>query len=144
MSEEGDILYRVNDRDEIVYVSESWDQFATANSGERVISAAVLNRPLWNFVTDTTTRALYRDVLKRIRDGRIIRFSFRCDSPAHCRRLEMIVARGEGDTVDFKTRTLAVEERLPQALLDPNAARTDELLRVCSWCNKVFVNGAWN
>ncbi len=82
MADSTGIIYRVNDQDEIVFVNEEWDQFAAANAGEAVTASQVLQRRLWDFISDSTTRELYRQVLRRIRDGRSLRFTFRCDSPS--------------------------------------------------------------
>jgi hypothetical protein len=138
-----DIIYRVNAQDEIVFVNEQWDRFAAANAGESVTSSQVLQRPLWDFIIDSTTRELYRQVLQRIRDGRSLRFTFRCDSPMCRRLLEMDVHRGEDGTVEFHTRTISEESRQPPGLPESSAARPGELLRVCGWCKKVFVGGTW-
>ncbi len=143
MADSRDIIYRVNDQDEIVFVNEQWNRFAAANDGEAVTSSQVLQRPLWDFIIDSTTRGLYRQVLKRIRDGRSLRFTFRCDSPMCRRLLEMDVRRGEDGTVEFRTRTISEESRQPPCLPESRAAGPGELLRVCGWCKKVFVDGTW-
>lgn len=143
MADRRDIIYRVNDQDEIVFVNEEWDRFAADNAGEAVTSSQVLHHPLWDFIIDSTTRELYRQVLKRIRDGRSLRFTFRCDSPSCRRLLEMEVGRGEDNSVEFRTRTLSEESRQPLALPESSAAGSNELLRVCGWCKKVFVGGSW-
>ena len=137
------IVYRVNDQDEIVYVNDEWDRFAEANEGEGVASSRVLHRPLWDFIGDSTTRVLYRQVLKQIREGRIIRFALRCDAPTCRRLLEMDITRGENGTVEFRTSTLSEWHRPAPIWPSPNAVSSDELLRVCGWCNKVKVDGAW-
>lgn len=81
MADHVNIIYRVNDQDDLVFVSREWDRFAADNSGDLVTSQRVLNRPLWDFITDENTRELYRQVLKRVREGSLVRFTFRCDSP---------------------------------------------------------------
>lgn len=143
MTDRRDLIYRVNDRDEIVFVNEEWDRFASANAGEAVTSSQVLHHPLWDFIVDSTTCELYRQALKRIRDGRSIRFTFRCDSPSCRRLLEMEVGRGENHSVEFRTRTLSEESRPPLVFPESDAAGSHELLRVCGWCKKVFVGGTW-
>lgn len=138
-----EIHYRLNDRDEIVFVNEAWDAFASTNAGEHLTATHVLGRPLWEFITDSTTQLLYRDILTRVRGGRPVRFALRCDSP-DCRRLmEMHVACGPGGLTEFRVRTGAEEERSPQPLLDPHRAHSEEFLRVCGWCKKVDVGGRW-
>ena len=143
MTDWADIIYRVNDQDEIVFVNQEWDRFAAANAGEAVMSSRVLRRPLWDFIVDSTTQELYGQILKRVRGGRSLRFTFRCDSPRSRRLLAMEVGRAQDGTVAFCTRTLSEEPRQPPALLAPSAARSNELLRVCAWCEKVSVGGSW-
>jgi hypothetical protein len=138
-----EIHYRVNDRDEIVFVNQAWDRFALANSGEHVTTPQVLGRPLWGFITDPTTRALYRDILARVRRGRSVRFVLRCDSPECRRLLEMEVSRGPDEVTDFRVHTLSQEAREPQPLLDSDRPHSEELLRVCGWCRRVDAGGRW-
>ncbi len=138
-----DIHYRVNDRDEIVFVNQAWDTFASANAGEHLTSPHVLGRPLWGFITDRTTRALYQDILARVRSGSSVRFVLRCDSPECRRLLEMEVWRGLDDVTDFRVRPLSQEAREPQPLLDSDRPHSEALLRVCGWCKKVDVGGRW-
>ena len=143
LSHDNEIHYRLNDRDEIVFVNEAWDAFASTNSGAHLIATQVLGRPLWGFITDRTTRLLYRDVLARVRSGYPVRFIFRCDSPGCRRLLEMDVSSGPGDLAEFRVRTITVEERQLQPLLDPDRPHSEQLLRVCGWCKKVDVGGRW-
>lgn len=137
------VLYRLNDRDEIVFVNAAWTRFAAENGGDRVAASGVIGRSLWEFVADPTTRHLYREVLARVRAGRAMRFTFRCDSPA-CRRLmEMEVARVPGGETEFRARTLSEETRPAQPLLETGGHRSGELVRMCSWCQRVEVRGVW-
>jgi hypothetical protein len=139
----GELLYRLNDRDEIVFVNESWSEFAKANGGEGLIALRVLGQQLWSFITDATTRQLYYDVLKRVRAGRQIQFQFRCDSPSRRRLLEMTVLQAAGGVIEFHTRMIREEHREYQALLEPDRAHSDEFLPVCAWCKKVDIGGTW-
>ena len=44
--------------------------------------------------------------------------------------------------VEFNVRTLSIEKRPPQALLDP-AVRSGPLLRICGWCKKIPIGVRW-
>ena len=142
-SSDDEIHYRLNDRDEIVFVNEAWNAFASANSGEHLTAPHVLGRPLWEFIVDRTTRALYKDILARVRSGRSVRFRLRCDSPEYRRLLEMEVSHGLDDVTDFRVRTLSQNARERQPLLDTDRPHSEELLRVCGWCRKVHAGGRW-
>ncbi len=138
-----EIRYTLNDSDEIVAVNDDWDAFATANGAPHLAAGQVLGRSLWEFVTDDTTRLLYRDVLARVRRDRAIRFTFRCDAPDCRRQLEMEVSGAPDGGTTFRVRTLAEETRPPQPLLDPAHPRSAQLLRACGWCKKVDLDGRW-
>lgn len=138
-----DICYRLNGRDEIVFVNDAWNVFASANAGEHLTEARVLGQSLWRFVTDGPTRVLYSTVLARVRDGRSAKFVFRCDSPDCRRLLEMEVAAAPGGLAEFRVRTISEEVRPPQPLLDADRPHTEELLRMCGWCKKVDLGDRW-
>jgi hypothetical protein len=138
-----EIRYRLNDQDEIVFVNEAWDAFASANSGEHLTATHVLGRRLWEFIADVTTRLLYRDILARVRGDRPVRFVFRCDSPDCRRLLETEISRGQDGLAEFRVWALSEDKRQPQPLLDPDRPRSEEILQVCGWCKKVDVCGRW-
>jgi hypothetical protein len=138
-----DVVYLVDGEDRIVFVNDAWDRFALANAGESITSSHVLQSLLWDYMTDSTTRELYRQVMKRTRKGGAVRFSFRCDSPSCRRLLAMQVSRGEGGTLEFRTRTLREEDRQLAPLPAAKAARSGEWVRVCSWCKRLFVGESW-
>lgn len=143
MSQAGEICYRLNDEDQIVFVNDAWDRFATANEGGHLAGGQVLRRYLWDFITDSTTQQLYRDVLKRVRSGRPVQFHFRCDSPAYRRLMAMKILPGRDRAVEFQTRTLSESDRPPQPLLDVHQNCGDRLLKMCSWCKKVDIGDSW-
>jgi hypothetical protein len=58
-----EVVYQLNERDEITYVNEGWCSFARANNAADLSPENVLHRPLWGYVSDLTTLQLYRDLL---------------------------------------------------------------------------------
>jgi hypothetical protein len=138
-----EMLYRLNERDEIIFVNEAWSDFAKANGGEGLVAPRVLGRSLWGFVTDATTRQIYFDVLKRVRAGHQVQFRFRCDTPLLRRLLEMDVCQASAGVTDFRTRVIWVEQREYQVLLEPDRASSDAFLHMCAWCKKVDIGGKW-
>jgi hypothetical protein len=138
-----EVVYRLNDRDEITYVNEGWCSFARANQAVGLDPEHVLHRPLWGFVADSSTRQLYRDLLASVRTGRTVRFEFRCDMPGCRRLLEMEVCPAGPGAVEFRTRVLWEQPRVPVSLLAEGSARSEDLLRVCSWCKRVDIGGEW-
>jgi len=141
MDRDFNIVYRLNGEDEIVYVNAEWAKFALSNDASDLLPERVLNRPLWDFVSDETTVHLYRQLLQLARAGQPARFNFRCDSP-ECRRLmEMTVSGLIGGEVQFETRVLREDERTRQGLLDRYSPRASKMLRICGWCKRMNLDG---
>lgn len=138
-----EVCYRLNARDEIVFVNEGWDVFALDNNSKHLTAEHVLGRPLWEFITEHTTQLLYQAILERVRSGRPVHFVFRCDAPDRRRLLKMEVSLVPDGLTQYRVVTLQAEERKPQPLLDPYRAHTEDLLRMCSWCKKVDAAGRW-
>lgn len=143
VSDNYNILYHIDDQDQIVLVSETWDAFALANEGHNILSSHVFRRSIWDFISDPATEQIYRQVLKTIRSGRSLRFNFRCDSPARRRLLEMNIVSGQRSTVIFNTRTLSEEMRHPPAILGPRKPSSDKFVRMCGWCKKIDMGNQW-
>lgn len=143
MAVRDDVIYRVNDQDEIVFVNAAWDQFAASNGGENLLAPQILHRSLWDFIQDLTTSDLYRRILHRARTVGPVRFTLRCDSPSSRRLLAMHVLGGGDGAVEFRTTTLREEPRAAVSLM--TAARSDPaaILCMCGWCQKVQVGSSW-
>jgi hypothetical protein len=137
MSAESGVRYRINEQDEIIFVDEAWNDFATANDGPELVRPRVLGRILWDFVGDGTTLLLYQQIVANVRQGGHALFTLRCDCPSYRRLLEMTVNAHSKGVVEFATRVLQVEPQSPVALLRRQTPRTNELLRTCSWCNRL-------
>jgi hypothetical protein len=137
------IVYWVDRHDNLSYVNEAWDHFATQNDAPDISGEAVTGRSLWDFVSDTTTRQLYRDLMVRARAGNTLRFTFRCDGPRRRRRMEMTMAAARENAVEFRSRVLADAARGEVALLERGAPRDDELITLCSWCKRARSETAW-
>lgn len=143
MSAPQPVVYRIDAKDRLEYVNDAWDAFARANEGESLVGERVRMTSLWDYLSDGPTRQVYGDLLSRVRSGKRARFQFRCDSPAMRRLLSMqMITLGFG-AVEFSVTALKLEPRAPQALLDPRAPRGDRLIRICAWCKKAHVEGAW-
>lgn len=139
------IEYRIDAHDRITFVNASWDQFADANHGNGARASDVLGRSLWDFISDLNTREIYRQALARIRAGKDLQFSFRCDAPECARLLEMTLSRADtAGGVAFFTRELSQTPReISWTSQGDGAVAAEELLRVCGWCNRVDAHGEW-
>jgi len=144
MSYEAGVRYQINDRDEITFVDKAWVRFAQANDGAELVGHGVLGRVLWEFIDDGVTRQLYQQIVGRVRQGHQAVFKLRCDSPSCKRHLEMTIHATGADIIEFATQTLQLEDRPPMAFLGRGTPRSTELLRACSWCNRIDVGSdAW-
>ena len=135
------VIYRIDALDRIVFVNEGWEQFARANDSSDFTAAKVLNRSLWDFINDRTTRYLYGEILRQVRSNKSMAFNFRCDSPQCRHYLEMTVT-AHADDVQFETRTLKIEPRDFQPILAHDASHSDELVVSCGWCKKIRTGDA--
>lgn len=144
MSKDTHIIYRVNSKDEFIFFNKEWARFAIANDGAELLPEKILNRTLWEFITGDITAGLYKEIIRRVRMGHVAHFNFRCDSPGFRRFMEMTITLQNGDEVQFETILINEEEREPQELLYKDAPRTNDLIRMCGWCNKFGVDeGVW-
>jgi hypothetical protein len=137
------VVYRLNRKDEIEFVSRSWDEFASENSGHHLFADAVIGSSIWNFISDRSTKQIYRDVFSRVRAGKEVKFWIRCDSPEKKRLLEMQLAPANDEVVAFEVITISEQIRQRQPLLDPRIPRSGEVLRTCGWCRRVDADGHW-
>ena len=53
--------------------------------------------------------------------------------------MEMKLSLLAGDSIEFLSKIMKLEFRDPVALLDTVAGRSEESLKICSWCKKIFV-----
>ncbi len=136
------IRYWIDDLYVIVRVNDAWDAFACSNDAPELTRHRVVGRGLWDFIADHTTRLLYDRMIVQAKHGRDVRFGFRCDAPEWRRDLEMIVAQDEG-LVRFETHLVRETMRDPQFVRPRDPSRPDELLRACSWCNRIEHEGEW-
>lgn len=140
-----DVVYEIDDNDIIAKVNEAWSTFAIENSGTLLLPPGIIGRSLWDFICDPTTRIVYSQLFSRVRSGAgASTFDFRCDSPVLKRFLQMEVAASGKGTLTFTVRTLRLEPRQSALILDPGAARSTDLVLVCSWCKRVSDGeGSW-
>ncbi len=141
MNDNPNILYRINERDEIVFVNDEWTRFACENDAPELAAREFLNRSLWDFITDDTVREIYRKLIEKARANQIINFDFRCDAPDWRRLIEMTVGLCEDGNVQFETRVVRCEKRIRQNIFEKDFPRGESILNVCSWCNKIDTGG---
>lgn len=136
------VEYEIDHHDFIVATDAGWDLFAKANHAAHLVAPAALGRSLWDFLGGGTTPALYRDILRRVRDGRTVVLPFRCDSEHNRRDMRMTIAPLAQGRIRFRSETID-EAPAPSPLWDTSLLRSSERLMVCSWCKLVNVDSVW-
>lgn len=136
------LTYRIDSAGHIVSIEGPWDAFAEENDAPALAARVVLGRPLFDFIAGVDVRHIYDLLIRRVRSGRTIEVPFRCDAPAARRWLRLSMAPA-GDLIEFRSSTLDVRSRPPQALLASARRRSAELLLICSWCKQVELREGW-
>lgn len=127
----------------LIAVDDAWSAFAIGNGTPELLPPAPLGRSVLGAISDPTTAQVYRDLYQRVRStGRPVTFPIRCDSPRLRRYLDIsITPRPAG----FRMRSTVrrTEPNPGGAVLQGGSPHTGPMLRVCSWCKKVDMDGVW-
>jgi hypothetical protein len=136
------LVYRIDDENVITYVSENWQSFARDNAWAGDCSPEnVVGHLLWDFIQGMETRHLYKSVLQRVRGGKHVGpIPFRCDSPEERRFLELFLTLLPEGQVEITSTLVQIELRDSVKLLDREAPRSSEFVRICSMCKKIAVS----
>jgi hypothetical protein len=138
-----EVWYAIDETDRLVAASEAYYDFAGQN--EFPGAHLCVGRPLWDCVSDSTTRLVQKSLVRRVRrSGRTLTLPFRCDGPGVRRELTLAIGRRrETSWIQFSAATVSEEQRPPQALLDLGQARGDQTITMCSWCDRFMVERLW-
>ena len=134
------LTYTIDAEDRIVNMSANWNIFAEENqASDSCLSAGVLNRQIWEFITDLETRHLYQVINANVRAGRKpVTIPFRCDAPDKRRYLEMKIVSVKQKHIEYQNTIIREEPREPVVLLMAGTARPEGLLKMCSICKTVL------
>ncbi len=131
-------VHRVDASEIITHVNDAWEAFARENRADHLASEHVVGTSLWRHIGDLETKELYRAILARVRSKRLVlALPYRCDAPDRRRFMELRISPTGSDEVEFASRIVREEQRNPVRLLESDAERSDEFVRMCSWCKKV-------
>lgn len=141
--ESQDILYYLNERDEVVTVNSAWNRFARENGSPGALAHNVQWRPLWEFINDGTTALLCRRLIGRAREGGTVDFCFRCDAPEMIRLARMRMRSQRGGLIEICVRILGTISRRPLPILQAPHLSAGHA-QWCSWCQRIEVApGEW-
>jgi hypothetical protein len=138
-----DIVYSVDSGGRIERVSNSWNAFAADNDAPELIDAAVIGRPLVDFIAGSETKHVFDLLSHRVRAGHVVTLPFRCDAPGRRRRMRLTMTGVSDGGIEFRSTPLEEVERPAQPLLDRGRSHGEEWLKVCSWCKRVKVVEQW-
>lgn len=137
------VSYTIDHDDRIISVNTQWNEFAIANDAPELNFPGIINRPIWDFITDFDTTSFYREMISKVRRKAALDFNFRCDSPSQRRLMRMTMIPRENDRIEFISEILESESRAVQNLIARHHPHHSESLVVmCSWCKKVKISDA--
>ncbi len=140
-----EFIHTIDNKGRICFVNHAWINFAAEN-GWSVSTEEIIGSNLMANIVDPETRHIYNLLINRAREeGQNARFDYRCDSPDCHRLMEMrIYHNQDSDEVEFRSRIISSVKREPIALIDPtHKHRSDEILKMCSWCKSVWDENTW-
>ncbi len=138
------LSYVLDTEDHVVEIQGPWDEFAAANGCPELTRAAVLGRPLVDFVSGGDAREVVSLLLARARTAGPFEVSFRCDAPTRRRFMRLELRPLAQGRVRSTSHVVREEERPAQPLLDRTLPRTGSVLMICSWCKQVQVKDGWS
>lgn len=139
------IVYVLDQEDQIISVSGTWDEFASENDGKDVYASEVCGKLIWDFVGGETTRMWLTTVFQiaRLRDSTIERL-YRCDSPELKRHMLMRIVPDSGGQLRIEHEMLSAEERTHPVFIQYAAEKTVATIRFrCSICGRVKDSDHW-
>ena len=132
--------YGVDESDVIDFVDRWWLAYATENGAVGLEEASVVGRPIWEFIVDESTIALYREIHQRVRStGRAIDVPFRCDSPRLRRYMQLTISRQDNGKLLYESMVIKTVPRHRLAVLDPMTKRSTSFLTMCSFCKRSLI-----
>ena len=134
--------YRIDKGDIILSVSQNWELFARDNGWDNEpCPENVVGHLLWDFIHDSETRHLYKEMFRKVRAGKLIGpIPFRCDSPQERRFLKLVLSPLPDGQIEITSAITRIERREPIKLLDKDIPRSNDLIRICSMCKKISTN----
>jgi hypothetical protein len=133
------ICYAIDCHDRIIATNAAWSAYAQANASETLLAADVVGRSLWDLIPDLDMRHIYQLLRARVCHEQAIRLNLRCDTPNTRRWLTLTLTAAPDDGIAYVSTITHEQPRAYVALWDATVPRHQELLRVCSWCDKVHV-----
>ncbi|MBE7471505.1 MAG: hypothetical protein DPW09_30645 [Anaerolineae bacterium] len=137
-------MHTVDAYDVLTDVNDHWLRFAQENDASHLTRQVVVGRPLWDFIAGREAPHLYKLLMRQVRQSQCrLVFTYRCDSPNFRRYMQMEIVPLTHQGLEFRNYLLRTESRDQVRLLDSAIGRNQELLMMCSWCNRVHYDSTW-
>ena len=141
--ETNDIIYYLNEADEVVTVNSAWNRFARENGAHAALGPRVQWRPLWAFIADDVTALLCRRLIRSARDGRTIDFCMRCDGPGVVRLARTRMRRQHMGLLEICVRIIGEVQRRAIPIVTARGC-IEGGTHWCSWCQRIEIEpGIW-
>jgi len=139
------ITYRLDHRDTIVEVSQTWNHFALSNNAtEKTLAKAVIGCTVFSFILGDPTRMYFQALLQQARIlGRSLARNYRCDSPELKRYMEMRLTPEPEGIVRLDHTIQRVEPLKPSLSFQPASRVTSETIGRCSVCARLTTGLRW-
>lgn len=138
-------IYRIDAENSVVDVNDEWLEFARENNSSDLTRSSIQGKNLLQFISDPETAGIFSELIQIAREkDRVITVQFHCDSPALVRYMEMTITPLPAGHIEFRNRMIKCEERPPVNLIDVTIPRSNNILKVCSWCKKGHANHGWD
>lgn len=104
-------------------------------------SSLVLGKSLWSFISGPETRHIYQLILAQIRKHkRSTQLFINCDSPELKRNIEVTLNPLQNGGVEFLSKVVQLIERDAVTILDKAIERSDDIIKICSFCKKIAIS----
>lgn len=134
--------YKIDEHDRIIEVSDNWNDFAADNeASNNCFYPNLISKSLWDFIADKETENLYMMAIEKVRTTNSeIKIPIRCDSPELIRHIEIAIYPLSENHIQFSSKINQIISRDPVQLLDFYVDRSDESVKICSYCKQVEVS----
>jgi hypothetical protein len=131
------LALRIGANDIVELVDDRWNTFV---AGGRIgaLKPALDGAPFWSAVEGGHAASLYGRMLERARDRHAVVIDLTAVSASDRLRIALTVTPVADGAVDLSLRTVQTRRTVPLALFDPAAERTDEGIKSCSFCQRIF------
>ncbi len=136
------LTYVLDESDCVEWVSPSWDSAAASVGAVSIASVHALGRPLWAFIGDPTTDALYRALLPRVRAGHGVMVPFSGDDSTMRRDMQLRLQPLPRGRIRC-TSVVTVEQPLATSAGERVGLSQLYPLVLCAWCGLIRVQAAW-